>query len=65
VYINQWKRAEQRNVGAAEKRVEVMRGYGRAEENEGPSEEGRRSECGEQEGEEGGLSQVVSVAQAR
>jgi hypothetical protein len=64
MYVYQGKRAEQRNVGAAEQRVEVVRGHGRAEEDEGPSEEGRCGECGEQEGEEGGLSQVVSIAQA-
>jgi hypothetical protein len=50
MYIYQRQRAEQRNVRATEKRVRVVRGNGRAEEDEGTREERRRGKGGEEEG---------------
>jgi hypothetical protein len=55
VDVDKRKRAQQRDVSAAEKRVQVVCGDGCSEEDKRRGEEGRRSEGGQQQREEGGL----------
>jgi hypothetical protein len=50
MYIYQGERAKQRNVSTAEKRLRMVRGNGRAEEDEGSREERSRGEGSEEEG---------------
>jgi hypothetical protein len=50
--------AEQCNMSAAEKRVQVVGGDGCSEEDESRSEEGRRGESSQQQREEGRLYRV-------
>jgi hypothetical protein len=50
MYIYQRERAKQRDVSAAEKRLRVVRGDGRAEEDEGACKERSRGEGGKKKG---------------
>lgn len=59
MYIHQWQRAEQGNVGTAKQRVEVVRRDGRAEKDQRRREQGCGGECGEEEGEESGLCMLL------
>lgn len=45
MYIYERERAEQRDVGATEQRVQVVRGHGCAKEDQDRCEEGRCGEC--------------------
>jgi hypothetical protein len=58
--IYERERAKQRNVCAAEERVQVVRGDRGAEKHESGREERRRSQRSEQEGEKRGLHRMLA-----
>jgi hypothetical protein len=58
VHIHERQRTQQRNVCGAQQRVHVVRGHGRAEQDEHGGEERRRCEEGQEQGEECGLLSV-------